>query len=811
MARRSSCFLGGLAAGWLVACSGGGSGSPSTGTEPGVNEGSYSVNDFNYTDHRPAGQHPLGSEGFKAIARDEWFAVIPPAGGTDREHSLWEGPDESYAAVTQMDGIFDGLGSVYSAAKAQLDGDAEDELVAVVRQSSQWVQVVRVDRQANGSYVREVIQGIPSSSFALNDVRVSVADIDNDFRDEIFVVARPLAFGLSASQGEVWGFQDPLDGGGQILNFVRQGNHLNLWAHGVDTDGDGAQELVIGLSGDTTDSGRYAIRLYGLPEGELAMQQRHGWQYLYSEVDFDYGRLAVGDYDGDGREDLAWVGYKRTTDRGQTRVKLFEWAPNQTWQEYGSFASITVNPTDGVTANRLGVTSFYPRVGQADLAVAYPDANGWRYTAYHFDRGSNQWSYQLSGFDRTLPEQTVALAAADVDSDGVQEVQVALLHFGADRSMDLGYLEHEDPVQQVWQARRIDPTDSIGGGQRPVVVLAPGDYDADGFVLEHTGRRDVKVGTPIPLVLLSAPPTKAGISQNYDDTESLYSMANTQGSGIDVTTHSAITYGAEAGFDLFGILGVSGRASLDKASERTRTRSRHETNVTGFRGAYDADVLIFQGTLYETYEYVIRSASDPAAIGALVTLDYPVDANTYKWTVDYYNSQVPAEDRIGSDVLTHTAGVIESYPSRFAMQALMAGEVAWELEGARPVSQSSGSDFQSVSFAEENATSLQRTVTKSYGGGLSIGIGGTIDKTNSEATTHSTFFGTEATFEASVGDIADPADYEAWRYRWGFAVHTVGRLADGNNVPTGYTARKHHFQYLRYWVDLNGTGYGPQP
>lgn len=808
-----------LAMGWIpfgclvpawffVGCSGGSAGTGG-GDQNSVNEGTYSVADFQYTDHRPAGANPLGQEGFRALSRDECFTLIPASVGPTHTYELREGPDANYDLVPEASGLFGNWGYPTSAVRAQLDGDAEEELVVALRANNSWVNLVRVDRQSDGSYVSELLHEVGSNHTQMIDVRVSVADVDNDFRDELFLVARNALFGESGDRGEVWGFEDPLDGGDRILTYTRSGQHINLWAHGADVDGDGAHEVVVALTGDSTDSGRFPVRLYELPEGELGMTQLHGWQYLYAATDFDYGRLAIGDFDADGRDDLGWVGYRLANGQSTVRVRLFEYQANHTWNSYATFAAIHLFPTGGMTADRFGVTAFYPRVGQADLAVAYPTSNSTRYHSFHFDRGLNQWDVQSANLERHLTHQTVTLEAADVDADGAQEVAIGLLKFGTDdtKSVDLGTMELDNGLTQVWQDRQVLPSGAMGSGPRQGLVLAPGDYDADGFVLEHTGRNDVKVGSPIPLVLLAAPPTKSGISQNYDDTESLYSFAQVAGSSIGTVTHSAMTYSVEAGFDLFGVLGVSGRYSVDKASERTQTTSKHETTVTGYRGAYDADVIIFQGTLYETYEYRIVAAADPAAVGQLVTLDFPVDANTYKWTVDYYNSQVAPEDRIGPDVVTHTAGDIGTYPTRFELDQFMEGEVHWDFQGSRPVSQSGGSDFQSISFAQEQATEVQRTVTKSYGGGASIGIGGTVDKTNANGSTHSTMFGTEATFEASVGDIAEPSDYERWRYNWGFAVHTVGRLADGQNAPAGYTPRKHHFQYLRYWVDRNGSGY----
>ena len=153
---------------------------------------------------------------------------------------------------------------------------------------------------------------------------------------------------------------------------------------------------------------------------------------------------------------------------------------------------------------------------------------------------------------------------------------------------------------------------------------------------------------------------------------------------------------------------------------------------------------------------MIVAAPDPRALGSLVTLDVPVDEHTYKWTVPFYNQNVAPEDRIGPDLLTHTPGDVESYPTRTDLAALTLGEMHWDLPGVHPVGQGRSSDFQSVSFEVEQATEEQRTVTRGYGGGVSFGIGVSADVTGAEGALRSTSYALETTFEASVGDIADP-------------------------------------------------------
>ena len=113
----------------------------------------------------------------------------------------------------------------------------------------------------------------------------------------------------------------------------------------------------------------------------------------------------------------------------------------------------------------------------------------------------------------------------------------------------------------------------------------------------------------------------------------------------------------------------------------------------------------------------------------------------------------------------------------------------------------------SRSFETENVTEEQRSVTKSYGGGVSFGISVSADKTETKGATHGIIYAYETVFEATVGDIDEPDDYDNWRYNWGFSIHTVRRLADGANQPAGYTGRKHSFKYLRYWAEPTGAGY----
>lgn len=794
----------------LLAACGAGGGAAGGDTDGGValNQGSYTLADFDYVDQRPPGAHPLGRDGFQVLAREELFVVHQAADGEGRGFALRDDQAAGHATVADVADLFPGPDAVHAAAGGQLDDDADSELVvATIDPGESTLTLHLVERDLLGDYARTEIRAVASPGWNLEDARLTLADFDGDRRDEVVVVARSAPFHVSGTAARMWVFDDPQDGAVELFQFTRSGAHEALWALPVDIDDDGTPELGVGLSGDTTDASRYPVRLYDFDTSTSTMHQLHGWHYLNTDTSLHSSRAVVGDFDGNGRDDLAWVGY-RSGSNTTMRVELFECVGGTTWSSYASWSIIDVSPMPTFRSGSWAVASFRGDARRDGVAIAFPDASDYRYTALRYERGTNQWSHDSCSIDRYASRQGIALSASDVDADGHDEVVVGLVHHGASGgALDLGVIEHAAPAQLTWQDSIALAAEPVQSSLPPVPVLAAADYDADGFAVRHTGMRSTRLADPIPLVVLAAPPTKSGISQNYDDTESAYSTASTQGSTIGVSTYSSVTAGVGVSFDLFGLIGVEGRASIERGIERTQETTKQETIVDGYRGAHDDDVIVFQGTLYETYEYVITAAQDPDAVGSFITIDMPVDANTYKWTVDYYNSQVAPEDRIGTDVLTHTAGEVETYPTRAQLADLLHGEVHWDLAGSRPVGQGNASDFQSVSFATESATSVQRTVEKSYGGGASFGVSGSLDSTTADGATHGVVYGEETTFEATVGDIADPDEYEAWRYSWGFSIHTVGRTSTDANEPTGFTGRKHSFQYLRYWAEPNGSAY----
>ncbi|MCB9885311.1 MAG: FG-GAP repeat protein [Planctomycetes bacterium] len=806
--RTLAAAAGGALLGLLAtACSGGGGGGTGTVTPP-LDQGSYTIDEFTPPPPRPAGFQPLGHDGFQALSRDELFVIAPTA---DAEGRIARLQDDPAASQTQFDlvALFAGEGPIHASAFGQLDADADDEMVVATVDASETRIDLHVVQRApgGGPLMRTWFRSLPAKPWNFEDVRVVLADVDGDFRDEVLVAARANSYGNATDGGAVWVLDDPEAGPELLLEYDRNARHISIDPLPVDVDGDGVFEVAIGLGGDATDDGRYAVRLYDYDAASRTMVNVHGWKYLWSSSVFDSSRAVAGDFDGDGDTDLALIGTRSQSGQRIVDMRLHEFVDTgtaQSWPEFAQFSSIDVSGPSGFGYGDYAATALHVARGGDDLVVGQFGGSDYTCDRMHYDRGTGTWNPFGLAFTNVYADQTISLCATDIDADGYEELQIALLAYPSSGArLDLATFDYETHTM-AWQ-----PSIALGNGgansRFRLPLLAAGDFDADGLAVQFTGRTELKLGDPVPLVVLGAPPTKDGISQNYDNTESAYSTGTTQGQTIGVSTYSSITTSASAGATLFGVLGVEGRASFERGIERTHTDTRQETVVRGYRGSFDKDVIVFQGTLYETYEYVIVGAPDPSLLGTLLTLDLPVGANTYKWTVAYYNDRVAAEDRIGTDLLTHTPGDVASYPTRGELDALIGSDQHWDMPGSRPVGQGTASDFESVSFETVHATEQQRTISRSYGGGASFGVSVSVDATTAEGSTHGVFYGSETSFEASVGDIADIGDYTRWNYSWGFAIQTVGRNGGPGN-PT-YGSRKHSFQYLRFWVDPQGSAY----
>ena len=808
-----------LLCGTLVACSGGG-GSSAPG--PILNQGSYTVDAFDYVDPQSPGFHPLGTTSSMVNELSEQMVVIPydktPSGyGTGGDETLvWvdEGPLEGAQPVQNSLHLFGEDLAVRGAAAGNLDDDGAKEWVATaITHSGTRVSLYSADRHEDGTVDVDLILSFDPGPWSIRDTRVELADLDGDFRDEIIVVARSNYFSNNTSRAIVRVYDDPESGAAQLMNMDRNGGHVDIWGLPADVIGDERPEVVVSLGGDSTNDGAHCVRLYKLDEGATSMERVHNWIYLTDDNFTEGVKPAIGDFDGDGKDEI--VTGKSANLANQFGVLLHE------WREDGSMtalADVTLNSTFYWPGNiPLGdhywkIIAFERQVGKAELALIAPHLwNGsyhpWRVTLFGYHPVSDSWSQQTHLTGQEWNGQYPALCAGDINADGTEELQWGLVRgYLTEATLWRGYLRNDGAYAGNFYT--VPPRHFFGNLQRTrPPVLVSGDWDADGLVVQYTGFDQLEVARPIPLAVMSAPPTRAGISQNYDDTTTRFETGTSTSQTWGVTSGTTLTASVGAQFSLFGLIKAGGKATIEKALTTSELETSQVSYVSGYAGSSQADTIVFQGTLNHSYEYVILSAPDPAAVGEFIRVNLPVDSLTYNWTLDYYNSQVSVEDQIGDEILTHTPGEIESYPTFGQLQNMVDGSLHWQFPSEQDVGQGLGFNDQEISFLDENTTETQRTVSIGGEGEVAFGVGVSVGGSSDSGSIYSVTYSETTSFATTVGAIQDPAQYEAWRYTWGMFIETHGRTADANNQPTGYTGDRRPFQLVRYWVDRVGGGY----
>ena len=801
----------------FVACSGGVGGSA---PDPGLNQGSYNADGFDYVDPHEPGFHPLGTGSTIINELAEQLVVIPydktPSGyGTGGEETLvWidESQTEGATQAPNSTDLFGANLAVRGAAAGNFDDDGAKEWVgAAITHSGTRVSLYSADRQEDGTVDVDLVVSFDPGPYSIRDTRIELVDLDGDFRDEIIVVARSNYFGNPASHAAVRVFDDPESGAVELLNMDRSGRHIDIWGLAADVYGDERPEVVVSLGGDSTNDGAHSVRLYKLDPGATSMVRVHDWTYLTDDSFTEGVKPAIGDFDGDGKDEIA-------TGKSSNLASVFGILLHQ-WNEDGSMtakADVVLNSSfvwpGGIPLgdHYWKIIAFDRQVGKDELALIAPHLysgsyHPWRVTLFGYHPVSDSWTQATHLTGQEWNGQYPALCAGDINADGTEELQWGLVRgYNSEATLWRGYLLNGQGGGWFTTPPKTFP----GNLQRTrTPVLVSGDWDADGLVVQYTGFNQLDVARPIPLAVMSAPPTRAGITQNYGDTTTRFETGTSMTQAWGVTSGTTITASVGAGFDLFGLIKVGGKATIEESLTTQELNTSQISYVSGYAGSFQSDTIVFQGTLHHSYEYAILSAPDPAAVGQFIRVNIPVDSQTYNWTLEYYNSQVSAEDRIGSEVLTHTPGNIDSYPTFSQLESMVDGSLHWQFPGQQDVGQGLGFNDQEIAFLDENTTEVQRTVSVGGEGEVAIGVGVSAGGSSESGSIYSVTYSDTTSFATTVGAIQNPAQYEAWRYNWGMFLETHGRTANANNEPTGYAGNKRPFQLVRYWVDRVGGGY----
>ncbi len=806
-----------LVALWILAACGGddgGGGGNDAGTMPGMDAGTmpgmdagfpadagsppgdasptdYTIEAFDYEDPRPAEFHPL-AEPVTALLRIEEVATVVPtassgglvlddprAGGT-----LGELPQDPRGSTRR----------IYARLAANLDGDGNDELVlAQLEDGTGYLRIRIVDSAPMMPFFREVAL---DEDMALDDVDVAAADVDGDGIDELIV-----AVADDVNVGWVRIFDD-LD---HDLTMLAHISDVSAGVRAVsvatsDLDEDGEPEFVTSLSWQTTTGvlvlfeDDYASGLGGLPGRSTLIPGDFG----DSSLVFDRAVVHGGNFDDDPAEEVLLVAHALEGSYYGLRYYLIDDAST----DLAVAANLDMGALSGSFSGYTPVGNRWPwRSTVADLngdgtlelmAVMRTDNSpdfDWDISHLPMPAEQDAWRENPSTLvvgtnGRSLADLTTVRDKVGAD-DEIDEFADAVVASARDGDSLTQLRVHAEVVDAAADpiVYRIVPqpptTRTVPSNNRPPWVIA-GDFDADSVLLRYTGNKTLALADPMPIAILAAPPTVAGIDQRFDLSNTGYGTAVSAGSSEthEVAVTTRVTFTTNVRIPKIGLDIVESERNMDRVLSSSGVTTERITYGTSFRGSSDTNTIVFQGTLYHSYEYEIVGALDPTEIGQQVRIDVPVATRVYKWTIPFFNEVM--NDRgweIDATLLPHTIGDPSTYRTPAERDAILAENDGWKSLRAT-VGQGNGSVEVTIDLETESTTTTQRrrgnqTTLRGPLNNLLCTLGEANCRTYGFASTdgYSLSAGSSTSYAGRVGDIVDSATWADAQYDFGLFVY----------------------------------------
>jgi hypothetical protein len=345
-------------------------------------------------------------------------------------------------------------------------------------------------------------------------IGVKWEEVNGKYRAGAVNVLYGTANGISAADDQIWHQDNLFTAGGAEAN-----DHFGQVLAAGDFDGDGAADLAVGVPGQDVDgapSGGAVQILYGTsPQGFVATGTQLWHQNSPDVADFAQegdlfgSALAVGDFDGDGHDDLAVGAFGESvgteSEAGAVSV-LYGTAVglsalgNQIWFE-GHNGLGGVAEADDWFGAALAAGDF-DRDGRDDLAISiksedlgegvglisdagrvvilYGTANGLSAT------GSQSWVQGQDGLGEDAEANDYfgeSLATGDFDGDGYADLAIGAPREDVVLQLDAGRVDIllGSPDGLTSEGSQGFNFQNCTANDRFAYSLAAGDFDGDGF------------------------------------------------------------------------------------------------------------------------------------------------------------------------------------------------------------------------------------------------------------------------------------------------------------------------------------------
>lgn len=600
----------------------------------------------------------------------------------------------------------------------------------------------------------------------LSTKSITTGDIDNDSIDEIVVVGMD-----SNGWARAWVFDDSTNDYQSLLNISWVDKFQNIYPNVVvgNVDDDTYSEIIFSFSSSAT--GLISIYDDGLHDFDLMEKITCS----NDELCGDFSKLSTGDIDSDGMDEIIFV-------NGNSDILI--WDDND-------------NDFDFLTEWNAGndIVPYW------DRTPTIPSVNNF------------------------IP---VDILCSDIDIDGQKEILYSSVN-----TYSYNYHEGGVGVFSVWDYNEtaniyltgLGPVGTLydsGSGNRDhpgIINLASEDFNGNHFTVKFLERDTYRAENIIAVI--AAPPTQAGISQNYDNTGTTYGVGESSSTGTfagfsaGAGVYQSFEAAGKVPFISFEI-GVEAEATLMFEFSMTETTTNEITYSSSFGTDAGSDYIILGTTPYDRFNYEILDAPDPSLVGTTYSLHVPFKPILEKLEVDYYNSHNSdlAVD-VGSETFNHTLGYLPSYLNR--TQLISKASILLETDPLY-VGQGGATNGVAIEVSEEVETELEYALNFEFKVGFKYGlfatgvmfsVGGKYGTTS--AIGKSTEFGSE------IGDIKDYDDYDNFRYSTGLVVYRHHYLSyremeyiavlpdytsDLSTIRTDEIGGGSSYYVINYWVDL---------
>lgn len=497
-----------------------------------------------------------------------------------------------------------------------------------------------------------------------------------------------------------------------------------------DVNGDGNKEIILGNANDPHGHG---IQIFSMDGTEI------GWIKISSGYE-RYDRIAVGDLDGDGVDEI--IHGDASTGDDSIHIYKWNWNADGRVSELHKF-NVNYSRYDEIAVADIDNDGYGDIIFGCGSSSANPDIRN-RITVYDMDGNVKAQSADIgfSGIDE--------LAAGDVDMDGRAEIVVGK---NSDHALHV-YKVGEDG--NFWEMDSFAVQYHTSGSDDDR-------YDGEKIAIGDLDGGSITVGEPVcqgqmeiddqVIAVINAPPKQESVNSDPGNFLVTYEHSQTETTSNTVTAVTGFTFSAKL-TGKFNIGVVKVKASLDSKynhSKKTQSGTSKSVQVGEGLTADQADRKVALTTTFDIFEYPVldENGNQEVIDGEPQYLMVTVPISIGTPTLGYYNSSI------------HTLADLTSYPSQMSALVNYPFDPIYDYSFVAGPDPSSGLIKKSESYFNSQQTSstikISASVAASY-----MGYGATIsgDYQHQSIATHRVEFKEDTSLEIEyAGGISDENKY----------------------------------------------------